>query len=153
MMTLEQLSDQAELQRLAVDYAYAIDERQFDKLDQVFTPDAYIDYRAMGGIDGPYPKVKAWLPEALKHFPGYQHFIGNGRFDVTGDTAVGKIACFNPMVIPDPQGGAPSTIFLGLWYIDRYVRTAQGWRIAERSEIKSYDHNVPEWMLKMMAQR
>ena len=40
----------------------------------------YIDYRAMGGIDGPYPRIKAWLGDALKPFPGYMHFIGNLLF-------------------------------------------------------------------------
>lgn len=146
MLSLQEISDRMELERLTVDYAYAIDERAFDRLDAVFTPDAYIDYRAMGGIDGKYPDVKLWLAQALAAFPHYMHLTGNFSCDVKGDTATGKIACFNPMVVPNPAGGAPDTMFLGLWYHDKYVRTSKGWRISERVETKSYDFNMPEWM-------
>jgi hypothetical protein len=34
----------------------------------------------MGGIDGHYPEVKAWLKPALAAFPHYCHMIGNWRF-------------------------------------------------------------------------
>lgn len=141
--------DQLALQRLVTEYAYAIDERAFDRLDHIFTPDAYIDYRAMGGIDGPYPRVKAWLPEALKPFPGYMHFIGNLWFHVVGDEAVGKVACINPMRVPKADGG-DEVMILGLWYHDRYRRTPQGWRISERVEKRSFDYNMPDWMKKVL---
>lgn len=149
MLSLEQISDRLELQQLVTDYVYAIDERNWDALDRVFTPDAHIDYTAMGGIAGPYPKVKAWLPLALKDFPGYQHFIGNLSFEITGDTATGKVACTNPMVIPNAAGGS-DTMVLGLWYLDQYLRTKDGWRISQRVEKKSYDLGMPDWMKKAL---
>ena len=61
MLSLDEISDRLEIQQLLIDYSTAIDQRRFDDLDRVFTPDAYIDYRAMGGIDGRFPEVKAWL--------------------------------------------------------------------------------------------
>lgn len=149
---LQQLADRLALERLVVDYAYAIDERDWAKLDQVFTPDAHIDYTAMGGVAGTYPQIRAWLPSALQHFPAYMHFNGNFSFDISGDTATGKVACFNPMVLPLPDGGS-DTMFLGLWYLDRYVRTAGGWRICERVERKSYDYNMPAAMKKALMEQ
>ncbi|HEY1075952.1 MAG TPA: nuclear transport factor 2 family protein [Fontimonas sp.] len=146
---LQRLADRVELNDLVVRYANAIDTRNFERLDTVFTPDAYIDYRAMGGIDGPYPTVKAWLPQALGHFPGFMHMTGNAEFDIQGDRASGRIACFNPMVVPQPGGGS-DTMFLGLWYLDEYVRTADGWRISRRSEEKCYEFNMPDWMKKAL---
>lgn len=142
---LQQLIDRSELEQLVLRYAYAIDERAFERLDAVFTPDAYIDYRAMGGIEGHYPQIRDWLPQALGVFPGYMHFNGNFLFEIDGDTASGKIACFNPMVLPkaDCTAGEGETMFLGLWYLDRYVRTPAGWRISERREKRSYDFNMP----------
>lgn len=148
-MSPDASADQLALTRLVTEYAYAIDERAFDRLDQVFTPDAYIDYRAMGGIDGPYPRVKAWLPEALKSFPGYMHFIGNLLFDVTGDEGTGKVACLNPMRVPK-IGGGDEVMILGLWYHDRYRRTPAGWRISQRVEVRCFDHNMPDWMKKAL---
>lgn len=149
MLSLEQISDRLELQQLVTDYANAIDARAFERLDRIFTPDAQIDYTAMGGIAGPYPQIKAWLPEALKHFPAYMHLIGNLSFEIAGDTATGQVACINPMVIPKPDGGH-DTMFLGLWYHDRYRRTPDGWRISERRESKCYDFNMPDWMKRAL---
>jgi hypothetical protein len=43
MLSLAEISDRREIQQLLVDYSTAIDNRRFDDLDRVFTPDAYID--------------------------------------------------------------------------------------------------------------
>ena len=39
--------------------------------------------------------------------------------------------------------GKNQVMFLGLWYHDKFVRTAQGWRMSERVEQKCFDYNVP----------
>ena len=142
MLSLQEISDRLEIQQLAIDYSTAIDRRDFDALDRVFSADAYIDYRAMGGIDGAYPAVKAWLREALELFPAYQHMIANHAIELRGDEARGRIVCLNPMAMELPDGSR-QTFFLGLWYLDHYVRTPDGWRIARRSEEKSWAFNVP----------
>lgn len=152
MLSLEEISDRLEIQQLLVAYSTAIDTRRFDDLDRVFTPDAYIDYRAMGGIDGQYPEVKAWLAQVLPNFPAYAHMLGNVDVTVTGDTATSRTICFNPMVLPsgasDATGeptvpGAQSQVlFCGLWYEDEFVRTAQGWRMTRRVETKCFDRVI-----------
>ena len=43
MLSLAEISDRLEIQQLLVDYSTAIDQRRFDDLDKVFTPDAYIE--------------------------------------------------------------------------------------------------------------
>ena len=48
MLSQAEISDRLEIQQLLVDYSTAIDLRRFDDLDAVFTPDAYIDYTALG---------------------------------------------------------------------------------------------------------
>ena len=87
MLSLEEISDRLEIQQLLVDYSTAIDNRHFDDLDKVFTEDAYIDYTALGGIEGRYPEVKKWLSEVLPGFPVYAHMLGNFSVRVDGDTA------------------------------------------------------------------
>ena len=49
MLSLAEISDRLEIQQLVVDYSTAIDQRRFDDLDAVFTPDAYIDLQADKG--------------------------------------------------------------------------------------------------------
>ncbi len=143
MLSLQEISDKLEIQQLMVDYAEALDTLQIDKMDDVFTPDAYIDYRAMGGIDGKYPEIREWLKSSLKNFSNYYHMIGNVSIKVTGDTATSKIVCFNPMGVPMPDG-TTQMMFLGLWYLDEHVRTSKGWRISKRVEQEGYQYNVPE---------
>ncbi|MGV0716547.1 nuclear transport factor 2 family protein [Mycolicibacterium sp. XJ662] len=139
MLSLEEISDRLEIQQLLVDYSTAIDQRRFDDLDRVFTSDAYIDYRAMGGIDGPYPQVKAWLADVLPNFPAYAHMLGNFDVRIAGDTASSRTICFNPMVMGGEQG---QILFCGLWYDDEFVRTSQGWRMTRRVETKCFDKLV-----------
>jgi hypothetical protein len=47
MLSLEEISDRLELQQLLIGYSEAIDQRRFDELDAIFTPDAYIDPHAV----------------------------------------------------------------------------------------------------------
>jgi hypothetical protein len=139
MLSLEEISDRLEIQQLLVAYSTAIDNRKFDDLDQVFTPDAYIDYRAMGGVDGLFPGVKKWLSEVLPNFPAYSHLIGNFDVKISGDTASSRILCFNPMVLDAEQ---KQILFCGLWYDDEFIRTPEGWRMTRRVETKCFDKVV-----------
>lgn len=139
MLSLEEISDRLEIQQLLVDYSTAIDARRFDDLDRVFTADAYIDYRAMGGVDGRYSEVKGWLAQVLPNFPAYAHMLGNFDVKITGDTATARTLCFNPMVL---AGDVPQVLFCGLWYDDEFVRTADGWRMTRRVEEKCFDRVV-----------
>ena len=139
MLSLEEISDRLEIQQLLVDYSTAIDNRRFDDLDAVFAPDAYIDYRAMGGIDGTFGDVKKWLAEVLPNFPAYSHLLGNFDVKIAGDTATSRTLCFNPMVF---GGDAQQVMFCGLWYDDEFVRTPDGWRMTRRVETKCFDKIV-----------
>jgi hypothetical protein len=139
MLTLAEISDRLEIQQLLVDYSTAIDQRRFDDLDQVFTPDAYIDYRALGGIDGRFPEVKKWLSEVLPGFPVYAHMLGNFSVRIEGDTASSRVICFNPMVLPaNTPGNKDQVLFCGLWYDDEFARTPEGWRMTRRVETKVF---------------
>lgn len=144
-LSLEEISDRLEIHDLIVEYADIIDSKQFDRLNEVFHEDAYIDYTAMGGIEGKLSEIKAFLSEVMPMFPATQHMISNFKITLDGDRAHGRIMCLNPqqIVLHDES---VQTMFLGLWYVDEYVRTEQGWRILTRREEKSYDYNVPEFM-------
>jgi SnoaL-like domain len=139
MLSLAEISDRLEIQQLLVDYSTAIDQRRFDDLDKVFTPDAYIDYRALGGIDGRYPEVKEWLGQVLGTFPVYAHMLGNFSVRIDGDTASSRVICFNPMVLGGSKDGQEEKVlFCGLWYDDEFVRTPEGWRMTRRVETKVF---------------
>jgi hypothetical protein len=145
MKSIEEISDRLEIQELLVAYSHAIDFRNFDELDQVFTPDAHIDYTVFGGPVGPYPEIKKYLSETMPIFKSYYHMVSTSKVELNGDTATGVTICHNPMVLPLPDDGE-HVFVCGLWYRDDYVRTADGWRIARRVEEKTYVDNMPAGM-------
>ena len=137
MLSAEEMSDRLELQDLLIRYSEAIDRREFDELDAIFVPDAYIDYRDTGGIDGQYPQIKEWLADTLPtYFERNAHMLGLPAVKLAGDTATARTFCFNPMVL---KGEKPKVMQVGVWYDDEFVRTADGWRISRRVEDKLYD--------------
>lgn len=142
VMNAQEISDRLEINDLLIDYCSAVDAKTFEEFDRIFTPDALIDYTALGGIRGGVAEIKEYLGRVMPYFGATQHLIANSRVWLEGDTARARTMCHNPMEIPLPDGGT-QVAFYGLWYVDRLVRTAAGWRIAERVEERSYDFNVP----------
>lgn len=141
MLSLQEISDRLEIQDLLARYSHAIDRRDWKTLDTVFTPDAFIDYTAMGGASGSLSEIKSYLAHALAHFKGFQHLVATTELKLHGDAAEARTICHNPMIVE--LDGADWPFFCGLWYADKFVRTSEGWRIRERIEEKSYFFNVP----------
>jgi 3-phenylpropionate/cinnamic acid dioxygenase small subunit len=127
------LRDRLEINDLLTRYAWAIDDKDWDTLDTVFTPDAHIDYTATGGIAGSLAEIKPWLAESLAAFPATQHLLSNSQVTITGDTATARTAVYNPMGAATREGPL-HFFFMGGIYADQMVRTAAGWRIRQRVE-------------------
>jgi ketosteroid isomerase-like protein len=141
-LSLQELSDRQEIQELLTAYSYAIDFRDWDALDNVFTEDAFIDYTEAVNVSGTVTEIKAFLARTLTNFSSIQHAVSTSKIVIEGDTAHGRTICFNPVVI-DQGGGASHVLFFGLWYRDTFVRTPLGWRIRTRYEEQSFRHNIP----------
>jgi len=142
MLSHQNMSDRLEIQDLLTSYCDAIDSRNWNALDDIFTPDAIIDYTEAGGAKGTLEEIKLYLDKALKPFSGMQHMLGLPMIKITGDEASSRTILFNPMVIE--KEGNPNVFFVGLWYRDKLVRTSKGWRIQSRHEELSYFHNLPK---------
>ena len=108
MLSLQEISDRLEIQDLMTTYSAALDRKEFDKMDAVFTPDAYIDYRQMGGVDGRWPEIKKYLQSQMQKFCNYYHLVGNMEIKISGDTATNRMICFNPIApVPEKPGDKP----------------------------------------------
>lgn len=128
--SLQVLSDRLAIDDLLVAYAHAVDRRRWDVLDEVFVPDALIDYREMGGIRGTLPEIKDFLAESMQAFVRSHHLVASTQVSLTGDTATAVSLCHNPMVVE--SDGAERLMVCSLWYHDAFVRTPAGWRMSER---------------------
>lgn len=142
MLSLQEISDRLEIQDLLVRYSHAVDSRDWDAFEQVFTDDAVIDYTEMGGPRGGVKETRAFLESAMPMFSSFQHMIANTVLELDGDTARARTICHNPMVL-DRGEGQTHVFFCGLWYRDVLVRTPEGWRIKDRYEERAYFHNAP----------
>jgi 3-phenylpropionate/cinnamic acid dioxygenase small subunit len=131
---VSQYDDSLAIQQLVVRYAWAIDDKDWDALDQVFVPDAWIDYSSSpGGVSGHLPEIKEWLAKSLAPFPMTQHLVTNTDVTFDGDRATARTMFYNPMGAATREGPLHH-FFLGGRYDDELVRTADGWRIVKRVE-------------------
>ena len=112
----------------------------------MFTQDAHIDYSVFGGSVGGLEETIEFLKGAMTQelFSTFYHLNANIQITLDGDSATGRVMCFNPqeMII----GEEKQLFMLGLWYVDEYRRTAQGWRMCKRVEEKSWAFNTPDFM-------
>lgn len=143
MLTHQEVSDRLEIQDLLARYCQAIDRAEWDTLDAIFTPDAVIDYTAMGGPAGSLEDTKEFLASAMPLFSSYQHLIGSTVIDFDGDAARARSICHNPMTLAGAAGSDPAMLVCGLWYCDDLVRTPAGWRIRSRTEERGYMRHLP----------
>ena len=143
-LSLEEISHRFEIQDLLYHYADIIDSQRFDDLRDVFTKDAHIDYSVYCGAVGNIEEIISFLKEAMTVFPHTHHLNANMQIKVDGDSATGRVMCFNPQEMD--LGDRTETFMLGLYYVDKYRRTEAGWRISERVEEKCWKFNVPSFM-------
>lgn len=128
-MTIQEISDRLEIMELLTDYCTAIDKKDIEALDRIFSKDAKIDYSEAGGPIADLPTIKKFLKENLGDLPR-QHMLTNFKVTINGDTAQVRSLCFNPLELPNK--GVLEVAIWGIWYNDNLIRTAQGWRILEK---------------------
>jgi SnoaL-like domain len=127
------LEDRALIGDLVVAYAFAIDERNWQAFEALFTPDAQIDYRSAGGIAGKPAEVAAWMPQAISLFTWTLHSVLTHRLEATSaDTVAGSLHMFARHGLL--WEGASEVMDVSGVYHDQYVRTSAGWRFAARRE-------------------
>ncbi|TDD17141.1 nuclear transport factor 2 family protein [Nonomuraea diastatica] len=143
-MDTQEIADHLEITGLLARYSHALDSGQWHLLDEVFTPDAVIDYTSAGGIRGTRDEVTAWLAGVLAHWPGRLHLIGAPSIDVRdGEARVSApftdtLAPTKDLVAAGSQAAAGGFLHGGGWYHHRMRRTPGGWRSVELVEEQSW---------------
>lgn len=127
------LADRLAIEDLLTTYARAVDTKDWDLYESVFSDDAVIDYTSSGGIRGSRSEVRAWVSKALELFTMTQHIVTNHHIVVDRDTATSHTDFFNPMGRPDGEGGL-ALLFVGGAYKDRLRRHQGRWWITDRYE-------------------
>jgi len=116
------VADRLELHELPGRYGDAIDDRDWDGLDRIFTDDAVFDLTDLGVplLQG-LPDIKRFMDEDAQH--PKTHTMTNVYVD---DTADGVKLNFRIIAL-QPKGLAGTAS-----YYDDVVKTDAGWRVAHR---------------------
>lgn len=130
--TLEQISDRIEIDELLARYSRALDYRNFDELEQIFTPDGEFDAGGLGHPHGP-AAIRAMIEGTIGDLDATQHLVGKSIIEFSEDGNSAEVRTY--LISQHIRESAPGPVkhyFLGGEYADRVVRTADGWRIAYR---------------------
>ena len=137
--TSDDAGDRLAILELLARYTRGVDRADLDQLNALWADGAIVDYG-----DGPND-ARTWaagLVAALRrHFLRTQHMLGQSIIDLHGDTAEAETWCqaYHEMETPDGR----IEIIVGGRYLDRLVRTADGWRIAHRRYVLDWNQNGP----------
>jgi SnoaL-like domain len=120
-------NDREEIIDLAIRYATAIDNRQYQLLSTVFTSNAELDYGEVGKWTGA-AEVTEFMDLAHAGATNTLHRMSNQVVAVEGDSAT--MRTYVDALILGPDGSGANAIG---YYDDEAVRTADGWRISKRT--------------------
>lgn len=133
-MTETSTADHQAIMELTATYCWALDEKAFERLRDVFLPDATarLGSSDQSGIEEIIERVST----TLARFERSQHMVGTHLIEVDGDTATSR--CYLQAQHVRPVGEEPPLLTVGGRYEDRLVRTADGWRIAHRTLVSMW---------------
>jgi hypothetical protein len=115
------------IQSVIVKYGFLIDDREFDRLGEVFTEDAVVDYRPNG--EGPFAGL-AEIGRAMRTLQHpVQHMLVSHIIDSASDD---EVVTRTKALVPLHNGAIAD-----IAYRDVLVRTPAGWRIKDKS-VRSY---------------
>ena len=130
---IRELADREEIKEVRHRFALALDTRDWDLFGSLFADEVDADLPALGVPRSTAPKAK--LVEVFGHSfrrpaseMGTQQLYGNFLIEVRGDEATSSSYLEGHHHIPGFEGGEDAT--LRARYVDRLVRTPDGWKIA-----------------------
>lgn len=127
---LASIGDRFEIEDLLVRYSRALDRRDFEALEAIFTDDAEFDAGPLGN-----PKssraIREMIEGTLSDLDATQHLVGKSLIELHGDEADVRTYLISQH-IRESAPGPTKHYFIGGEYVDRVVRTPEGWRIAYR---------------------
>lgn len=125
---MTKLEDERDIMRLLVEYAYAVDEKDYDALAGVFAANVSHDYGMCAGTS--LAGLIGLLRSYLDRCGPTQHLLGSIEIQVQKDTA------FSRAYVQARHHGRGIRRLLSFdangEYIDKFVRTPDGWRITHR---------------------
>lgn len=139
-MTPHDLVDLELVRRLKHRYCRLLDTKRFEELGQLFLPDGTASYGGGAVTLSGRAEIVAFLRRSMgSERILTSHLVSHPEIEVDGDTATGSWA-LQDVVVHEEHAVA---IRGASYYDDRYVRTAEGWRIAHTGYKRLYEELAP----------
>jgi hypothetical protein len=118
--------DRIQIEDLARRYAHGVDERDWEKVDSCFLPDAYIRGQLFAGA---YAEYSPRLRQGVESFGTTMHFLGNQT--VTFGNGTAAVVTYGIAYHLASRTSAGDFV-TGVRYLDDVVRADNGWAVANR---------------------
>jgi hypothetical protein len=148
-MSEQERTDRHEIRMIVDDYARLADRIDNEGLAGLFAPDGVLRIFERGNPEPVRQRVgRAEIAEAIKGLSRYDvtlHMIGNHYVELNGDVATGESYC-RASHIRAVEGGdasARENYIMNIRYLDEFIRTSEGWRIAKRELQVEFAEVVP----------
>jgi SnoaL-like domain len=133
------------LRTLSLDYAAAVDDRDGERLSQLFVADGELVVPKFPDDLGPVitragHQALRRVPQGLSVYERTLHQLSNHRYQVDGDQASGEVQCVAHHLsaaggrtgAAGPEGSVATDMVWYIRYRDGYRRTDAGWRFVRR---------------------
>ena len=127
---LQHFIDRQAIINLLIQYAIALDTKNWTLLEQCFLPDAVADYGEDAGRHEGYPAIEETVRYFLEGLNSSQHLLGNYVVKIEGDHATTTCYLHAQHYLEKTEGGDTYTV--GGIYEDEIIRTDDGWKIKNR---------------------
>jgi hypothetical protein len=135
-MTVQQLLDIKECEQLKYRYCRLLDQKRFDELGELLVEGCTVAYGGGAVTLQGRSNVTAYLHKAMGDTRILtSHLVSHPEIDVDRDEARASWALVDVVILQD----AGLAIRGASYYDDRYVRTADGWRIAHTGYRRLYE--------------
>jgi ketosteroid isomerase-like protein len=143
---LRRVEDRIELSDLVATYGRAVDDRDVDLLESLYTEDAVFD-SVMGPVRGRKEVVEYYLGRMRMYGPSF-HIPHSQTVEFEGDDeARGVVTAHAELGMPD------GAFWIGLRYHDHCVREESRWRFRERKVLQLYAMPLRELVDDYSAER
>lgn len=128
-MTNDERTDRDRISEVLIRYATGIDTRDWPLFRTCFTDDVHADYGEIGVWDG-VDAITEYMATTHDGMADTKHMMSNLAIDLDGDTASATSYVHVVLVLTREP---PAWVEAVGGYVDALVRTADGWRIRERT--------------------
>lgn len=125
--------DMTEICRLKYRYLRTLDTKRWEEFADCFVPEATADYNGLVFDDR--AALVAYMQENLGAGRITLHQAHHPEIDVEGDTATGRWYLQDKVIVAEFGFMLEGAAF----YEDRYVRTAEGWRVAHTGYRRTFE--------------